>query len=82
MAQHIPISMLDGPGFRVVEKSIRKQKYFRSSMKYERVDYPSEFGNEEIYQTTRTVAGQKICFEAHVIPTMYGNLVTNIFAVI
>lgn len=63
MAQHIDASRIDDTRIQRIVEGIRKQKYYRTSMRYETVD-------TNIYATHRRVpesivAGGRATFEVH-----------------
>lgn len=90
MAQHIPIQSFSQKQMRQVEKSIREQRYFKTSMKFERLDAMyNETPSDEVYHTQRRVPQSLTgwpygSFEVHTEPAKDGRggrEVTNIYFV-
>lgn len=87
MAQHIPIEAFKQKQMRQIEKSIRNQRYFKTSMKFELQDVVyKETKDDEVYGTVRTAPKSitgigKEYFEVHTKPAKYGRKVTNIYLV-
>lgn len=87
MAQHIPIEHFQQKQMRQIEKSIREQQYFKTSMKFEAmpINY-NETPEDEVYLTQRRVP-QSLTgwpygdFEVHTKPAKHGREVTNIYFV-
>lgn len=89
MAQHIPIQAFKQKSMRKIEESIRNQKYFRTSMKFEPLDpMYEETPEDQVYGTERhtpkSITGfDRNYFEVHTKP-IYGTSareVTNIYLV-
>lgn len=89
MAQHIPIGAFKQKQMRQIEKSIRNQKYFRTSLKFEPLDAMyEETPEDQVYGTNRrtpkSITGYDYnYFEVHTKP-IYGTSareVTNIYLV-
>lgn len=87
MAQHIPIEQFSQKAIKTIERSIRNQRYFRTSMKFEQL--PSEYSENEgdqVFVTHRAVP-KSICqfkptFEVHTKPNPRGGrIATNIYLV-
>lgn len=87
MAQHYPIEGFKQKQMRQIEKSIREQRYFKTSMKFEAwPDTHKETPDDEVYMTQRRVP-QSLTgwpygdFEVHTVPAKRGREVTNIYFV-
>lgn len=88
MAQHIKIEEFDQPQMQKINESIRKQKYFKTSMKFGKLpdDY-NETEFDEVYYTVRNIPGGIVygtirgMFEIHTKPAKIGREVTNIYLV-
>lgn len=89
MAQHIKTHLIDHEAIRKIEKSIRGQRYFKTSMKFNEItdeDY-KETLRDEVYITHRNVpnsivTGGRATFEVHTTPAQTsGRLVTGIYLV-
>lgn len=87
MAQHIPITAFQQKQMRAIEKSIREQRYFKTSMKFEAwPDSYKETSDDEVYMTQRRVP-QSLTgwpygdFEVHTKPAKHGREATNIYFV-
>lgn len=89
MAQHINIDEFDQPEMQKINESIRKQIYFKTSMKFEQLptDY-NESENDEVYFTERRIPGGIVygsmygLFEIHTKPAKVGREVTKIYLVV
>lgn len=89
MAQHIPIEQFEQKAIQNIDKSIRKQGYFRTSMKFEPLapEY-EETPEDQVYMTHRSVPnsivwGGKASFEVHTKPIFGSNKkeVTKIYLI-
>lgn len=89
MAQHILIGNFQQKQMRQIEKSIREQRYFKTSMKFEAMPFDyNETEGDEVYRTQRRVP-QSLTgwpygdFEVHTRPAKVGGgrEVTNIYFV-
>lgn len=91
MAQHILINNFMQKSMRKIEENIRKQGYFRTSLKYEMLtDEYKETPEDQVFVTYRSIPksitgiqGQE-CFEVHTKPIYNSNKreVTNIYLVV
>lgn len=88
MAQHIPIENVDNRILRVIEASIRRNRFFKTSFKFQPIPYDEykESPDDEVYSCTYNVPkslgiGKKGFFEVHTEPQKYGRKATNIYLV-
>lgn len=88
MAQHIDADRIDNKRVQQIVASIRKQKYFKTSMKFSELPYADkENASDEVYGCDRSVPesivyGGRAFFEIHTKPAInFSREVTNIFLV-
>lgn len=65
MAQHIPIDQFEHPFIKGLAQSVRKQRYFKTSMKYYDVA-PNIYATDRRVPTS-VVAGGRATIEVHLV---------------
>jgi hypothetical protein len=65
MAQHIPVEQIEHPFIQKLAQSIRKQRYFKTSMKYYDVA-PNVYATDRRVPTS-VVYGGRATFEVHTV---------------